>query len=134
MTLASRWVRDNPEFVRAFVEETALLEASELVAECIERRKVSRSTLAARLGIGRSEISQRLSGKRNLGVKSLAVMLHELGYRLRLEAEDIAVSGGAFPQHVRAVSTGTGSWSTKGVKYTSSGSSLRLLKGNASAA
>ncbi|MBM0128052.1 helix-turn-helix domain-containing protein [Pimelobacter simplex] len=133
MTGLGTWFDATPESVRLLAEESALLEATELVAECLTHREVSRSELAKRLGVGRSEVTQRLSGKRNLSVKSLGAMLHELGYRVRFEAED--VSGiKAVPQHVRVVPTGAGSWRPKGVKYTETGSSLRVIKGDLSAA
>ena len=133
MTGLGAWFDATPESVRLLAEETALLEATELVTECLNHREVARSELAGSLGVGRSEVSQRLSGRRNLSVKSLGAMLHELGYRVRFEAEDVSGSK-AVPQHIRVVKTGAGSWRPQGVKYTSTGSSLRVVKGDLGAA
>lgn len=133
MTGLGSWFIETPESVRMLAEESAVLEATELVNECLNRRDATRADLAARLNVGRSEVTQRLSGKRNLSVKSLGAMLHELGYRLRFEAQDVSGEK-AVPQHIRVVSTGTGSWRPKHVKYTVTGSSLRLIRGDVGAA
>lgn len=124
MTTMGSWFKETPESVRLVAEETALLEASELVTACLDEREVSRSTLAERLGVSRSEVTQRLNGKRNLTVRTLGAMLHELGYRLRLETEDLAVQR---PQrHVQVVG-GTG-WTAPGARYTKTGSTLQLVR------
>lgn len=125
----STWFRETPESLRYLAEERALVEATELIADRLEERDIKRSDLAARLGIGRSEITQRLSGKRNLSIKTLAAMLHELGYRIRIDAEDVATgqrhSSRAVPLEVspqRAM---------PGARYTESGNRLHVIRGNA---
>jgi len=124
MTAMGTWFKETPESLRLVAEETALLEASELVAECLEERQVTRSALADRLGVSRSEVTQRLNGKRNLTVRTLGAMLHELGYRLRFETHDFARER---PQrHVQVVG-GTG-WTAPGARYTKTGSALHVVR------
>lgn len=84
----SSWFRETPESLRILAEERAVVAAAELVSAALERRNVSRSDLAEALGVKPPEISQRLSGKRNLTLRSLAAMLHELGYGLQLQAKE----------------------------------------------
>lgn len=124
MTSMGSWFRETPESVRLLAEETALLEASELVEECLEDRKITRAALADRLGVSRSEVTQRLNGKRNLTVKTFGAMLHELGYRLRFETEDLTRMRSLRPVHV---APGTG-WTAPGARYTSTGRSLHLVR------
>lgn len=105
-------------------EETALLEASELIEECLGDRQITRAALADRLGVTRSEVTQRLNGKRNLTVRTLGAMLHSLGYRLTFQAEDIARVRGYRPVQMAG---GTG-WTAPGARYTSTGSALHLVR------
>src|SRR5687767_14939830 len=88
MGVMSTWFNDTTESRRMLAEERAILAASELVAEALETRGESRSSLANSLGIKLSEISQRLSGRRNLTMRSLAGMLHELDYGLDVRLID----------------------------------------------
>lgn len=123
------WFRETPESLRFLAEERALIEATELVAERMEARGLTRSALANRLGIGRSEITQRLNGKRNLSVKTLASMLHELGYRIRIDAEDVE-TGQRHTSRQVAVAVAP-QWSATRAHYTSNGSPLRVIRGSA---
>lgn len=86
----SNWYPQTPEAERLLAEETALIAAAELVAEALEARGMKRSALAERLCVGRSEVTQRLDGTRNLTVRSLAAMLHELDFELELSVRDRA--------------------------------------------
>ncbi len=122
----SGWMRESAAAMRALAEERAVLEATEMVCERIEERDISRTDLAARLGISRSEVTQRLSGKRNLSVKTLAAMLHEMGFQLCLGTRDLTGRGSELrPFHAAPQS----SWTSHlgAVKYTPTGSSLRLV-------
>lgn len=94
--MSSGWFKETPETRRLLAEELALVDAAELVAEALERRGVTRTDLAKRLKVKLSEISQRLSGKRNVTLRNLAAALHVLDYDLALGARD-RVSGRMVP-------------------------------------
>lgn len=66
------------EYDRLLAEERLILAATELVVEAMDRQGVTRKDLAARLGVTAGEITQRLSGTRNLTLRSFAAMLHAL--------------------------------------------------------
>lgn len=121
--MASSWFRETPESLRAFAEESALLEASEIIAEALISREVTRKTLAERLEVPRSEITQRLSGKRNLTIRSVAAMLHELDYDLQLRVRDRQSRQTVW--HRCGEVHGA---SEAGVRYTSGGGSIRIVK------
>lgn len=82
------WFKSTPESERLLDQERLLISAAELIAEAIERRGISRTELAAELGVSKSEISQRLSGKRNLSIRSLADMMHVLGFGIEARLVD----------------------------------------------
>lgn len=117
--MSSTWFRETPESLRSLAEERALVDVAELVSEAIEARRTSRKALAEKLGIARSEITQRLSGRRNLTVRSLAAMLHELDYDLQLRVRD--------RQHARPAWRVCGEVGV-GVRYTTSHEPIRLVK------
>lgn len=92
--VAGDWFRSTPESERLLSEERVILEMSELVCEALERRGLSRSALAERLDISRSEVSQRLGGRRNLSLRSLADMLDALDFGLEARLVDRRVDSG----------------------------------------
>jgi predicted XRE-type DNA-binding protein len=118
----STWFRETPESARALAEETALLDAAELVSKAIVKRGATRMALSKRLGVPRSEISQRLGGKRNLTVRTLAAMLHELDFELQLRVRD---RSGARPVWRSSTEIGTDT------RYTGTGQAVRLVRADA---
>ena len=76
----------DPAFQRVYAEESALIEASEVVAKVMEKEDVTRSALARTLGVSRSEITTLLSGNRNMTLRKLAATLDALGWRLQINA------------------------------------------------
>ncbi|MBD0020545.1 helix-turn-helix domain-containing protein [Gordonia pseudamarae] len=78
------WFKATPESERLLSEERLILEATETVYEALERSGTTKTNLASRLGVTKSEIGQRLSGRRNLTIRSFAAMLHELGLEAKI--------------------------------------------------
>jgi len=85
---APDWFRSTPTSERLLSEERLILEISEVLCEAIEKRGRLRGELAKDLSISPSEISQRLSGRRNLSLRTLADMLHALDYGLEVRLVD----------------------------------------------
>jgi transcriptional regulator with XRE-family HTH domain len=81
----SNWFKETPESLAFLAEERLLVAVSELVSDALESQAVSRTEFAKALGVRPSEISQRLSGRRNITIRSLARMLHILGFGLELK-------------------------------------------------
>jgi transcriptional regulator with XRE-family HTH domain len=84
----SSWFRDTPATEALLEEERLVVAATEAISEAMDRRGINKRELAERLNVRPSEISQRLSGRRNLTLRSLAAMLHAVGVRARLSIED----------------------------------------------
>ncbi len=76
----SSWFEVTPENERMLSEERLILACTELVYEAMDAAGVeTKQELASLLGVSKNEVGQRLSGRRNLTVKTLAAMLHVLG-------------------------------------------------------
>ncbi|WP_372341939.1 helix-turn-helix domain-containing protein [Nocardia sp. CC227C] len=80
------WFRRTPEADALLAEERLLLAATEMVHEALAATGTSMEELAARLGVRPAEIRRQLRGGRTLTLRSLARMMHELGYGIRIEA------------------------------------------------
>ena len=82
-TLLEEYLED-PEFAKLMAQEDLILEVTETLCELLEREKISRKELADRLGKSKGFISQLLNGGRNLTLRTVADILHVLGYRVAL--------------------------------------------------
>lgn len=78
------WFKSTPETEALLAEERLVLDATEAVNEAMLIAGKNKQQLAELLNVKPSEISQRLSGRRNLTLRSLARMLHVLGVRAEL--------------------------------------------------
>jgi transcriptional regulator with XRE-family HTH domain len=76
---------NDPEFRKLLAQEELILEVTETICELLENEKVSRKGLADRLGKTKGFISQLLNGGRNLTLRTVADILHVLGYRIALK-------------------------------------------------
>jgi transcriptional regulator with XRE-family HTH domain len=84
----------DPEIRRVFEEELLVGEATDTVAGLLESLGLSQKELATRLGVTPGRISQILSGKENLTLRSLAALGWALGVRFELHALAMADRSG----------------------------------------
>jgi len=82
-TLLGEYLED-PEFAKLLAQEDLILEVTETLCELLEKEKISRKELADRLGKSKGFISQLLNGGRNLTLRTVADILHVLGYKVAL--------------------------------------------------
>jgi transcriptional regulator with XRE-family HTH domain len=82
-TLLDKYLED-PEFARLMAHGDLIMEVTETLCELLEKEKISRKELADRLGKSKGFISQLLNGGRNLTLRTVADILHVLGYRASL--------------------------------------------------
>lgn len=75
---------DDPEFRKLLAQEELILEVTEVLCGLLEQEKVSRKELADRLGKTKGFVSQLLNGGRNLTLRTVADILHVLGYKVSL--------------------------------------------------
>jgi transcriptional regulator with XRE-family HTH domain len=82
-TLLEKYIED-PEFARLMAQEDLIMEVTETLCELLEKEKISRKELADRLGKTKGFVSQLLNGGRNLTLRTVADILHVLGYKVTL--------------------------------------------------
>jgi transcriptional regulator with XRE-family HTH domain len=87
-TILDEYLEDE-EFRRLFAQEDLILEVTEILCELLEKEKISRKELADRLGKTKGFISQLLGGGRNLTLRTVADILHVLGYKFALKPEKL---------------------------------------------
>jgi len=82
-TLMDKYLED-PEFAKLMAQGDLIMEVTETLCELLEKEKISRKELADRLGKSKGFISQLLNGGRNLTLRTVADILHVLGYKVSL--------------------------------------------------
>jgi transcriptional regulator with XRE-family HTH domain len=90
--MASSIINDDmrdPEFRRLLAQEELILEVTEVLCGLLEEEKISRKELAERLGKTKGFVSQLLNGGRNLTLRTVADILHVLGYRVALKPDKL---------------------------------------------
>ena len=79
---------------REFAKEELAFEATELIAELMEKKHVSKTELAQRIGKSKAYVTQVLSGSRNITMHTLAGLTFALGYKAKLAAAPRAEAPG----------------------------------------
>lgn len=75
----------DPLFRKELAIEAFVLDASEVIARAMKEQRVSRAELARRMGKSRAWITQVLSGRANLTLRTLAEIAWSLGVELKLQ-------------------------------------------------
>lgn len=94
MNAAKKWINDvlsTPEGARLYERERVLVDATEAVSELMQRTGVSRKDLAEKLGVTPANVTQILSGTRNLTLGTLSDVFVVLGRSLRVEHEPLRI-------------------------------------------
>lgn len=91
-TLMDEFLED-PEFARLMDQEDLIMEVTETLCELLEKEGVSRKELADRLGKSKGFVSQLLNGGRNLTLRTVADILHVLGYKVTLTPHKKEIHG-----------------------------------------
>ena len=76
----------DASFDAVYAEEAAMVDASELLADLLEKSNMTRADLSRALDVSRGEITERLRGERNITIRKLAATVHALGYQLEISA------------------------------------------------
>ena len=71
-----------------YEQETLIQEMTELVCLLLEQKKITRTTLARRLGWKKSELDKFLDGQYNVRIKTIADVFTALKVRLKLSATE----------------------------------------------
>jgi len=99
--------RDDPDNDRLFLQERTMVELTELICREMQRQGLSRSELAERMGKSKGQVTQMLSGGRNLTLRSLSDMLLALGLALEPMARPADQPPGRY---VKVPDAADGAW------------------------
>jgi len=80
---------EDPEFAKLMAQEDLIMEVTETLCGLLEKEGVSRKKLADRLGKSKGFVSQLLNGGRNLTLRTVADILHVLGYKVSLTPQKL---------------------------------------------
>jgi len=90
MKTKGRRRKPREESLKALIEEEALIQGvASVLDELMEQRKISRSGLAALLGVSQPRVTQVLRGDENLRLRTVARIAYALGVRIKLSAEPL---------------------------------------------
>jgi transcriptional regulator with XRE-family HTH domain len=78
---------ESPENRRLFEQERLLVEATELLSELMEKKKVSRKQLAQRIGKSKAFVTQLLRGNHNMTLRTVADLFDALDYQASLKCQ-----------------------------------------------
>jgi transcriptional regulator with XRE-family HTH domain len=78
---------EDPEFRRLLAIEALVAESSEVIARLMAEQNVSKADLARRLNKSRAWVTQLLSGKANMTVRTLAEVVYALDAEVKLHAQ-----------------------------------------------
>jgi transcriptional regulator with XRE-family HTH domain len=79
----------DPEFRKLLAVESLVAEAAEVIANLMAQQSLSKADLARRLNKSRAWVTQLLSGKTNMTVRTLAEVVHSLGAEVKLQAQPV---------------------------------------------
>lgn len=75
---------NDPAFRKELAVELLVAEAAELVCHLMAQRGMSKADLARELNKSRAWVTQLLSGKNNVTIRTLAEVVHALGGKIEL--------------------------------------------------
>ena len=89
------WIKrqtESPEARRRYEEERLILWTTEAIWKAMDDQGLTRAELAERLGTSRANVTQLLSGTRNMTLRSLAALAHACRLRADVHLKDLADS------------------------------------------
>ena len=89
------WIKrqtESPEARRRYEEERLILWTTEAIWKAMDDQGLTRAELAARLGTSRANVTQLLSGTRNMTLRSLAALAHACRLQADVHLTELADS------------------------------------------
>jgi ribosome-binding protein aMBF1 (putative translation factor) len=94
LTDVERFEQSSTERRRLLNQEKLILEVTEALSEAIEKRGLTRSEVAKRLGKTRGFVSQLLAGGRNMNLRTVAYIADAIGISLKVAVQGAEISKG----------------------------------------
>ena len=89
------WIKrqtETPEARRRYEEERLILWTTEAIWKAMDEQGLTRAEMAAKLGTSRANITQLLSGTRNMTLRSLASLAFACDMRAEVGLEELTAS------------------------------------------
>src|ERR1035438_4247791 len=83
----------DPDFRRLLAIEALAAEAAEVIAALMAEQNLTKADLARRLNKSRAWVTQLLSGKTNMTVRTLAEVVYTLGADVKLQSQPCIRAG-----------------------------------------
>ena len=87
------WFDETAESRRVLTEQQLIVDATEEIAGALADRGWTRAQLASALRVRPSEITQRLRGRRNLTLRSVAAMFDAMGFDVEIRRVERGAAG-----------------------------------------
>lgn len=90
------WIKrqtETPEARRRYEEERLILWTTEAIWKAMDEHGLTRAEIAEKLGTSRANITQLLSGSRNMTLRSLASLAFACEMRAEVRVENLTASG-----------------------------------------
>ncbi|MBM3766992.1 MAG: helix-turn-helix transcriptional regulator [Acidobacteria bacterium] len=84
MTTKHNELMKDPAFRQQLAVELLVAEAAEIIAQRMSEKGMSKADLARELKKSRAWVTQLLSGKNNLTIRTLAEVIHTLGGKVEI--------------------------------------------------
>jgi transcriptional regulator with XRE-family HTH domain len=82
---------ENPERMRSLQQELLITEVTQKMWQAMREKKINRAQLAAKLGITKGRISQILTGRANLTLRTTADIFTALNERLTTHRRELFI-------------------------------------------
>jgi transcriptional regulator with XRE-family HTH domain len=93
-------LRYDSEDMKYYLQEKLIFEVTECVAEMMEKKGVSRSELAAKLGRTKGYITQLLNGNANMTLRTISDVMWALDSTLKVQPEPANIDYGAYDEQL----------------------------------
>ncbi len=77
-------IDNDPAMRRAYEKERAIVDVTEMIYHLMEEKKITKTQLAEKMGVAAANITQLLSGKRNMTIATVSNVLNHLGFAFEL--------------------------------------------------
>ena len=95
----------TPEDRRRYEQERLILWTTEAICEAMEKQGLDSAAVAGKLGTSRANVTQLLSGSRNMTLRSLAGLAHACGMRAVISLEELTESTHSSNDHPAPVAS-----------------------------
>lgn len=90
MSSLTDWTNETPERRRVYEQECLIVETTEEIYKAMEAAGLSKVALAERIGSSKSNVTQLMSGSRNMTVRTLADIAAALGCKVTIRLDRAA--------------------------------------------